>query len=86
MEKTLNLTKILKDAPKGTKLYSPLFGVLYLTEIEYGNGDYPIICENKDGYTKSFTKEGKYEIDSEGECILFPSKDNRDWNTFKIRN
>ncbi len=33
MNENIDLTKILKELPKGTKLYSPLFGEVYLTEV-----------------------------------------------------
>lgn len=39
-----------------------------------------IITKDKSGLTHSFSKEGKYF--STGECVLFPSKENRDWSTY----
>lgn len=83
MEKTLNLIEILKDVPKGTKLYSPLYGELSFIGI---NMDiiYPIEVNDEYGEYKSFDEEGKYfKKYHNTECILFPSKDNRDWSTFK---
>ena len=50
--------------------------------------DYPIITsKGVNPHTQSFseelfTKEGKLYLYEPGECILFPSKDQRDWNKF----
>ena len=79
MNENIDLTKILKDCPKGTKFYSPIFGVVDFKEI---CGDkYPIIT--KSGiYNPAFTEKGFYYDDVDGECLLFPSKDQRDWSKF----
>lgn len=78
----LDLTKILKDVPKGTKLYSTIYGDIYFDYIEYNN-IYPIKCY-MNNFTHQFTKEGKHYHDCNGECVLFPSKEQRDWNKFKL--
>ena len=44
--------------------------------------DYPIYVTSKDGLA-SFTGDGKYYLEYGGECVLFPSKDQRDWSKFK---
>lgn len=80
--KIMNLVEILKDVPKGTQLYSTVYGYITLRcvsedEIE----SYPIKCITKN-INISFTKEGKIYKEYDGECILFPSKENRDWSTF----
>ena len=79
MNENIDLTKILKDCPKGTKFYSPIFGVVDFKEI---CGDkYPIIT--KSGiYNPAFTEKGFYYDDVDGECLLFPSKDQRDGSKF----
>lgn len=79
MNENIDLTKILKDCPKGTKFYSPIFGEVELKEIR--NDDYPIITTNG-VFNPTFTKEGFYYADVDGECLLFPSKDQRDWSKF----
>ena len=81
MNENIDLTKILKDCPVGTKLYSPIYGEIYFEEIR-SNGKYPIITITKSIYAATFTKEGFYYADEDGECILFPSKEQRDWNKF----
>lgn len=83
MNENINLTKILKDCPEGTKLYSTIFG-----EVEFIKCDnflYQIIVA-KEGKYYCFTSEGtfiferiKYNL---GECVLFPSQDQRDWSKF----
>ena len=80
MNENIDLTKILKDCPKGTKLYSPIFGEVDFQEIRSGD-KYAIITTNNI-YNPPFTKEGLYYADTNGECTLFPSKDQRDWNKF----
>lgn len=87
MNENLNLVEILKDCPKGTKVYSPMLGEMEFIEI-YPNSSYPIIAESKRHRCTPdfFTKEGKYIDDCDAECMLFPSKDNRDWSTFKVLN
>lgn len=77
---TLNLVEILKDCPKGTKLYSPIFGEVTFLSID--DTDYPIQIGNEHG-TESFTETGLYYADYSAECLLFPSKDCRDWSKFK---
>lgn len=81
MNENLNLIEILKDCPKGWKLYSPIFGEIEFYSISE-NYDYPIILSCKKGKIW-FSKEGLFDIENEGaECLLFPSKDQRDWSKF----
>lgn len=85
----LDLIKILKDCPKGTKLYSTIHGEVAFDRVEVAfdhvddtNIIYPIVVKYNDSLT-SFTGDGKYYIEYDGECVLFPSKDQRDWSKFK---
>lgn len=96
METKLNIAKILKDCPSGTKLYSPLFGDCVFNRVEFKeDGTYTIkvtvLSGNLITNNFSFNSDGTYmcAIDRGvysgiGECLLFPSKDNRDWSKFKI--
>ena len=81
MNENIDLTKILKNCPKGWEFWSPIFGEIeFCSIIEYAN--YPIILSCKKG-TIWFSKEGLFDIENEGaECVLFPSKDQRDWEKF----
>lgn len=81
MNKNLNLVEILKDCPKGTTLYSTIFG-----EVEFGfiedNSIYPIVLILNGGH-EYLTSDGKLFNQFDGECILFPSREERDWSKFK---
>ena len=82
MNDKLNLLKILNDCLNGTKLYSSVFGEVELDHIDT-SANYPIIIRLKggEGY-ESLTSEGKMFADYDGECILFPSREERDWSKF----
>ena len=80
MNENLNLVEILKDCPKGTKLYSVAHGDVEFEEIaesEY----YPICIKVYGKCGEVFTADGKL-FNGNGECILFPSKEQRDWSKF----
>ena len=79
----LDLVKLLGDCPKGTKLWSPLLGEITFERVEREVSK-PIICsKNSVSGDFRFTRTGRYcEGITDAECILFPSKDNRDWSTF----
>ena len=85
MNENLDLTKILKDCPKGTKLYSPLYGDVELVKVHSG-WDYPIEVKLGNNTLDNFTMDGRIFIEHDGECMLFPSKDQRDWGKFKYGN
>ena len=82
----IDLTKILKDAPQGTKLYSPIFGEVTFEEL--------ITPENESGFSIKtryddrnvyFTKYGRYVKSGIGECMLFPSKDHMSWENVSFK-
>ena len=87
MNENIDLTKILKDCPKGTKLYSPIFGDVMFERID-DNGQYPIIVKYKSEKVDDwwdyirFTKEGLFINKINTECTLFPAKDQRNWSKF----
>lgn len=83
MNENLDLTKILKDCPEGTKLYSPIFGDVELVSVSRNEeAVYPIEIKKSNNALDSFTKDGRLYTDYVGECMLFPSKDQRDWSEF----
>ena len=93
MNENLDLVKILKNVPKGITLWSPICGVCTLLDVSDKESDdlYVISCETVDRYgnksTILFTKYGTFcSSFANGECVLFPSKENRDWSTFKAPN
>ena len=81
-----NISEILKKYSSGTKLYSPICGECYLywvvDEVKIDgmkvDGEIVVYDNNRNKY--SFYKDGTQH--PMGECLLFPSKDNRDWSTF----
>lgn len=81
----MNLVAILKDVPKGTKLWSVLHGEVKLLEVTLGDVKYPIRCESCGFVVENIalTKDGKFFSKFNGECILFPSKNCRDWGAFQ---
>ena len=82
MNENIDLTKILKGCPKGTKLYSTLHGeVSFITSNDVSQR-YPIAVRLNDKTEEKFTSEGKLLNKFDGECIIFPSKEQRDWSKF----
>ena len=85
MNENLNLVEILKDCPKGTKLYSTILGEVKLYKVK-DNNTYPIGIEDKEGAQSWLTSNGKYMESFDGECTLFPSREQRDWSKFKVKS
>lgn len=81
MNENIDLTKILKDCPEGWKLYSPIGGEVEFSAIEESEiYSINVRCQKR---KFTFSKEGYYYLEVEdAECILFPSKDQRDWSKF----
>ena len=81
MNENIDLTKILKDCPKGTKLYSTIYGEVTFSHIN-NSSIFPIIIQVNDDFHPVLTKDGRHSEAYKGECTLFPSKDQRDWRKF----
>lgn len=80
MNENLNLVEILKDCPEGTKLYSTIFGEVEFEGVH--SGSRTVGYTTRTGRRFDVTHEGKMFEDYDGECTLFPSKDQRDWSKF----
>ena len=80
MNENLNLVEILKDCPEGTKLYSPVFGEVEFESINDIIG--PIVVTTNTGNAECFTADGKMHTYYSDDCLLFPSKEQRDWSKF----
>jgi hypothetical protein len=81
----MNIAEILKYCSKGTKLYSPIYGDVILDGVFLENRKAPIVVKDSRGWKHLFTEQGYYTCDiSNLECILFPSKDQRDWGKFRL--
>lgn len=81
MNENIDLTKILEGCPVGTKFYSTIYGKVSLMRV-YNNTDLPIVIITGQGLI-GLTSDGRYFSQYDGECILFPSKDQRDWSKFE---
>jgi hypothetical protein len=76
----MNLVKILKNVPAGTKLYSVVEGEV---EFKYITHDFKIIVLDHNSCEQEYHLSGRlFGCGLDGEVVLFPSKDNRDWDTF----
>lgn len=82
----INIADILRNEPAGTRLYSPVCGALEFTNVT----DDVIWCMEPGSslipHRISFTSYGKLinygEWEFEGECLLFPAKELRDWDIY----
>jgi hypothetical protein len=85
-----DVSKKLRYAPRGLKLYCSLFGDVYLNKV---NGDrIEVIVEaesDKDNFIIYLDKYGKMidknDKPTKGECVIFPSYEFRDWSKFYFR-
>ena len=84
MNENLDLMTILEGCPKGTEFYHAGFGRVWFFGIDL-DSDYPIrLSLNNDPCDNTFlTKKGTVNVQYDGECILFPSRTQRDWNKFE---
>ena len=80
MNENIDLVKILKDCPRRTKLYSIVHGEVEFVRIDEDN---IIVCTVSNVLTR-FNSSGKqlWNYEDYSECILLPSKDQRDWSKF----
>lgn len=80
-QKDIDIYEILEDVPEGTKLYTPMCGVVELRCLQ-DDKEAPeaIITLDKNSAEYTFNKNGKYV--KEGEVLLFPSNEMRDWSKF----
>lgn len=82
MNENIDLTKILKGCPKGIKFYSTIYGIVEFIGFDHSS-IYPISMKLEFGGVGCFTKNGRVFSSYDGECTLFPSKDQRDWSKFE---
>ena len=81
MNENLDLTKILEGCPKGTEFYSIDYGTVYFDSITE-HEKYPISFRKGFGIYV-FAKDGRVYTEFDGECVIFPSKEQRDWSKFE---
>lgn len=86
MNENIDLTKILKDCPKGTILYSLIHGYVEFSQIlDKGSRVIEVISITKSGgrYIEHYTFRGQlHSVYNNDECVLFPSQTQRDWSKF----
>ena len=68
----------LRNTPKGTKLYSPICGECTLVTVSSNR----IVVMDHRNVCRSFDPYGL--IDVNGECLLFPSKEVREWSNYQL--
>ena len=89
MNESIDLTKILKDCPKGWKLYSSVYGELIYKHMYVSSSAPKIYFTHPNRHsildgtaiTIEYSWDGRLYY-GEGECTLWPSKDCRDWSKF----
>ena len=81
MNENIDLTKILKDCPEGWEFWSDNYGKVRFKCISKDNRQ-PIFVKRADGITEYYTKEGWCNNEFPASCLLWPSKDCRDWSKF----
>lgn len=80
-QKNIDIYEILKDEEYGTELYTPICGKVWHSGMANDKDSAKAIwTEDEDGREHFFDKNGK--IYKEGEVLLFPSNEMRDWSKF----
>lgn len=80
-QKDIDIYEILKDEEYGTELYTPKCGRVWHSGMANDKDSAKAIwTEDEAGREHFFDKNGK--IYKEGEILLFPSKEMRDWSKF----
>ena len=98
MNENIDLSKILKDCPKGWEFYSSVYGEVRFIEITPTKS---VSCKSReDEWFGQEVLEHKYPVkfmadiceysvskagklkDGVGECTFFPSREQRDWSKF----
>ena len=81
MNENIDLTKILENCPVGCEFWSDNYGKVRFKCINKSYGR-PIFVKRTDGGNAYYTKEGWCSKDFSASCLLWPSKDFRDWSKF----
>ena len=77
----LNLCEILKNCPEGTELWSDNYGIVKFVTVST-EWDTPIRVELTNGCIAHYTEEGWCDKRFPASCLLWPSRDCRDWSKF----
>lgn len=80
-----NIAEILKYCPQGMKLYSPVYGDCALDYVDLRETYSIKVIPYSNRVRQTFTNKGLIiASQKDAECLLFPSKDQRDWDKFRI--
>lgn len=77
METKINIAKILKNKPEGTKLWTDMFGSVTLYVVTDACDAFQVKHHKKESW---FDEDGK--LYKEGVLCIYPSKSMRDWEKF----
>ena len=77
----LNLCEILKNCPEGTELWSDNYGTVKFVNVST-EWDTPIRVKLTNRFIARYTEEGWCDKRFPASCLLWPSKDFRDWSKF----
>ena len=80
MNENIDLTKILKDCPKGWEFYSSIHG--NVSFCGFDSGVFPVKVKMSDGSYDTFSRDGRFTSIHNSECCIFPSREQRDWSKF----
>lgn len=80
MNEDLNLVPILAGCPKDTPIYSMAHGWVKLHNVE---NEMIAVYFGEGSTIVYFSNNGHLGNNTDGECLLWPSKDCRDWSQFK---
>ena len=75
----VDISKLLYKVPSGTTIYSPIWGDGTLYRVDNGIINVRFKGENNH---KHFDRYGR--MGENGECVIFPSKECRDWYQFEV--
>ena len=77
----LNLCEILKNCPEGTELWSDNYGTVKFVNVST-EWDTPIRVKLTNRFIARYTEEGWCDKRFPANCLLWPSRDCRDWSKF----
>lgn len=77
----IDLRKILRNAKPGLQLWSTAFGNVRLCKVGRESNN-AVEVETEGGFHHTFYSDGRFF--PEGECLLFPSRNQRNWSKFQL--
>ena len=81
MEKEIDIYEILKHVPFGTEFYSPFFGKVVFNTFQESDDKWKIVMATE--HTGDFCLNECGRFSDDGDVMIFPSKEMRDWSKFQ---